>query len=45
MSAIGVHRLVSPAGVSPQAAERLDASAGIAPDGVRVLSDARLAAD
>ena len=36
MSAIGLHRVVSPAGVLPQAAERLDASAEIAPDEVRV---------
>jgi NADPH:quinone reductase-like Zn-dependent oxidoreductase len=36
VSAIGLHRVVSPAGVLPQAAERLDPSAGIAPDEVRV---------
>lgn len=36
MSAIGLERVVSPAGVLPQAAERLDASAEIAPHEVRV---------
>ncbi|HEY7103323.1 MAG TPA: L-erythro-3,5-diaminohexanoate dehydrogenase [Mycobacteriales bacterium] len=36
MSAIGLERVVSPAGVLPQAAERLDASARIAPDEVRI---------
>jgi len=34
--AIGLERVVSPAGVLPQAAERLDASAEIAPHEVRV---------
>ena len=42
MNATGVHRVVSPPGALPQAAERLGASAGIAPSEVRV---ARLAAD
>ena len=41
MSAIGLHRVVSPAGVLPQAAERLDASAEIAPDEVRVRVERR----
>ena len=36
MSAIGLDRVVSPAGVLPQAAQRLDASAEIAPYEVRV---------
>jgi L-erythro-3,5-diaminohexanoate dehydrogenase len=36
VSAIGLHRVVTPAGVLPQAAERLDASAEIAPLEVRV---------
>jgi L-erythro-3,5-diaminohexanoate dehydrogenase len=36
VSAIGLERVVSPAGVLPQAAERLDASARIAPDEVRI---------
>ena len=36
MSAIGLHRVVSPAGVLPQAAQRLDASPEIGPDEVRV---------
>jgi L-erythro-3,5-diaminohexanoate dehydrogenase len=36
VSAIGLERVVSPAGVLPQAAQRLDASAEIAPDEVRV---------
>ena len=36
MSAIGLERVVSPAGVLPQAAQRLDASAEIAPYEVRV---------
>ena len=55
MSAIGLHRVVSPAGVLPQAAERLDPSAWASGDaatdlvrtdpGVRMLFDARLAAD
>ena len=36
MSAIGLQRVVSPAGVLPQAAERLHASAGTAPHEVRV---------
>lgn len=36
MSAIGLDRVESPAGVLPQAAQRLDASAEIAPYEVRV---------
>jgi L-erythro-3,5-diaminohexanoate dehydrogenase len=36
VSAIGLHRVVSPAGVLPQAAERLDASPEIGADEVRV---------
>src|SRR5919112_172813 len=36
VSALGLQRVVSPAGVLPQAAERLDASPEIAPDEVRV---------
>ena len=36
MSAIGLHRVVSPAGVLPQAAQRLDASPSIGADEVRV---------
>jgi hypothetical protein len=36
VSAIGLERVVSPAGVLPRAAERLDASAEIAPHEVRV---------
>jgi len=36
VSAIGLERVVSPAGVLPQAAERLDASAEVAPHEVRV---------
>jgi L-erythro-3,5-diaminohexanoate dehydrogenase len=36
VSAIGLERVMSPAGVLPQAAQRLDASAEIAPDEVRV---------
>ncbi|MER7279989.1 hypothetical protein ABT369_36675 [Dactylosporangium sp. NPDC000244] len=35
-SPIGLHRVVAPRGVLPQAAERLDASAPIGPDEVRV---------
>src|SRR5829696_5299296 len=36
VSAIGLHRVLEPAGVLPQAAARLDASARIRPDEVRV---------
>ena len=36
MSAIGLERVMSPSGVLPQAAQRLDASAEIAPYEVRV---------
>jgi L-erythro-3,5-diaminohexanoate dehydrogenase len=36
VSAIGLHRVVSPADVLPQAASRLDASPEIGPDEVRV---------
>ena len=36
MSAIGLERVVSPVGVLPQAADRLDASVEIASDEVRV---------
>jgi L-erythro-3,5-diaminohexanoate dehydrogenase len=36
VSAIGLHRVVSPAGVLPQAADRLDAPPAIAPDEVRI---------
>ena len=36
MSAIGLERVMSPSGVLPQAAQRLDASAEIAPDEVRL---------
>ena len=35
-SPVGLHRVLSPPGVLPQAAERLDASAGLWPDEVRV---------
>src|SRR3954463_5983638 len=34
--ALGVHRVLDPAGVLPQAARRLDADPGIAPDEVRI---------
>ena len=36
MNAIGLHRVLEPAGVLPQAASRLDASPVLAPDEVRV---------
>jgi NADPH:quinone reductase-like Zn-dependent oxidoreductase len=36
VSAIGLHRVIDPAGVLPQAARRLDASAAIGPDEVRI---------
>ena len=36
MSAIGLHRVLEPAGVLPQAAARLDASPAIGPDEVRI---------
>ena len=36
MSAIGLHRVVSPAGLLPQAAEGLDASSVIGADEVRI---------
>jgi L-erythro-3,5-diaminohexanoate dehydrogenase len=36
MSSVGLHRVLSPAGVLPQAAERLDVSPEIGPDEVRV---------
>ncbi|GAB3934663.1 hypothetical protein GCM10027614_08080 [Micromonospora vulcania] len=35
-SPVGLHRVVQPAGVLPQAAWRLDASAAIAPNEVRI---------
>src|SRR4051812_22412068 len=35
-SPIGLHRVLAPAGVLPQAAERLDASPGVWPDEVRI---------
>lgn len=35
-SPVGLHRVVEPAGVLPQAAWRLDASAAIAPSEVRI---------
>ncbi len=37
MRAIGLHRVLEPAGVLPQAAQRLDASPSIGPDEVRIL--------
>src|SRR5215217_9198412 len=36
VSAIGLHRVLEPAGVLPQAARRLDASPVVGPDEVRV---------
>ena len=36
MSAIGLHRVLEPAGVLPQAAQRLDASPAVGPDEVRI---------
>jgi L-erythro-3,5-diaminohexanoate dehydrogenase len=36
MSAVGLHRVLAPAGVLPQAAERLDADPAIRPDEVRL---------
>src|SRR5918993_613945 len=36
VSAIGLHRVLAPAGVLPQAAQRLDAAPAIGPDEVRV---------
>src|SRR5918995_4288716 len=36
VSAIGLHRVLEPAGVLPQAAARLDASPAIGPDEVRI---------
>src|SRR5215207_8126737 len=36
VSAIGLHRVLEPAGVLPQAADRLDAAPEIGPDEVRI---------
>ena len=36
MSAIGLHRVIAPAGVLPQAADRLDTDPAIRPDEVRI---------
>ena len=38
-SPLGLHRVIEPPGVLPQAAWRLDASPGIAPDEVRIRVD------